>query len=151
MFSLANIFLSNKNICCASGQKVSQGCPINTWAPECYIPGHSVFLPSVNDIFVDICNITIYVDGTAILSTQSGIKCLMRVNSLSWHLKWFWPSRQSCIGEGSGFLISILEKLNLIDLILQNSGVVSVKMYGSGRDEKLSSKMLELSSASNFD
>ena len=45
----------------------------------------------------------------------------------------------------------MLEKLNVIDLILQNAGVVSVKMYGSGRVEKLSSKMLELSSASNFD
>ena len=90
--------------------KSSQEYPVNTEVPRGAILGPTLFLLYINDLPDDvICNIVIYADDTTLYSICDQESNLWK---LDWLLNFNIIYETLCTGTGSGFLISMLEKLN---------------------------------------
>ena len=85
-----------------------------------------------------------------LLATQTVIRHLICGSNLNWLLKLNLIFETLWTGAGSGWLISVLEKVNLFYLTGQTTHVINVKMNGSVLEEKSSFKILGLTFSSKF-
>ena len=86
-----------------------------------------------------------------LMPTPSVIMNLICDNNQNWFLNLNLPCKTSWTREGSGFFISVLQKLNLFQLKSSNPGTIDVKINGSALQEKSSFKMLGLHFSSKLD
>ena len=116
IFDLIFSFLSSRRLWVVLDEKSSQEYPVNAGVPEGSIVGPTLFLLHINDLPDDvICNIAIYAGDTTLYSMYDWVSDLWQQLELELTLS---------TGEGSGLLISMLEKLSwfclngLITLVL---------------------------------
>ena len=87
-----------------------------------------------------------------LLSTLNIIRHLICGNNQNWLLNLNMTYETLWIGAGSGLLISMLEKTQLVSFDQpKNTGAIDVKMDGSVLEEKLSFKTLGLTFPSKLD
>ena len=79
-----------------------------------------------------------------LMPTPSVIMHLICDNNQNWFLNLNLSGKTLCTTEGSGFFISVLQKLDLFQLKSSNPGAIDEKINGSALQEKSSFKMLGL-------
>ena len=102
IFGLISSFLCNRRLQVVLNGRSSQEYPVNAGVPQGSILGPTLFLLYINDFPDDvICDIAIYADDTTLYSKCDQASDLWQQLKLDLFTE-----------TGSGFLISILEKLN---------------------------------------
>ena len=93
--------------------KSSQEYSFNAGVPQGFILGRTLFLLYINDLPDVICGIAVYVDDTNLYSKCNQASDLWQQLELASDLE-SAPLETVWTGTGSGFKVSMLEKLNLI-------------------------------------
>ena len=116
LFRLVSSFLSNRWLRVVLGGKSSQEYPVYAGVPQGFILGPKLFLLYMNDLPDDvICDIAIYADDATLYSKCDQASDLWQQLELASELE--SDLRDTVSWEGSGLLISMLEKFNWFHLI----------------------------------
>ena len=146
IFGFISSFLSNRWLRVVLDGKSSQEYPVNTGVPQGSILGPTLFLLYINDLPDDvICNIAIYADDTTLYSKCNQASVLWQQLELASELE---SDLRDTVNWGKKCVVDFnAGKAQLVSFDRsKNTGAIDVKMDGSVLEEKISFKMLGLTS-----
>ena len=139
-----SFFLSNRWLQVVLGGKPSQEYPVNAGAPQGSNLGPTLFLLYINNLPENVvCNIAIYADNTTLYFKCDQASDLWQQLELASELE---SDLRDTVDWGKKWLVDFnAGKTQLVSFDWSNNtGSIDVKMNGSVREEKSSSKILGL-------